>query len=675
MPTVFSLLDLLLPRVSPLQTRPRNSREATASWSRDQVLPADQTPQNVFYRPSLAVEIAEQLYGHFRALQDRAATHGESLPEVPQALFDQTASCVREYGTSLASTNERTVSSTLETLLRSLRPALVALEIVSGNFSPESREFRLKLEHTSPLADEEKKVFGASVRDDIIGGRLPPHLAPDDSLETKFETSFVIEVKHPKLSLPPRGLLVRSIAELERLAAGGAFLLSEMWEEDVKSLYEKPTFSVRVRHVHLFVVTDAIYYTLGITRNTADPRSPTLESRRPFNLFLSSSHPLVPTVEAPSPPPLLLILLAFLFEKTLDLEPLLAEPQDAAAASLVTRVGTLSLEASGGRDLRRSPRNVASRSDAAFRGARGPRTDESAASGGAASDTSGGKKGEEGRPRADVVEFSSSLSLYDCDEILVIYPNGDSSAATRSFSPPSPQPSSSSAATASAPGLTSSSSSSSSASSSPQTPHTSPSAPERPLPHPRRLALRVLTAVAPSSKTITLIGFDDAREQRHGFVLKQARKGQESHLRAEATLVLGSDALRRLRTSAVPSVALFETEDGLPVLLSEWGGLPVSEWTSLSLEQRQHLFLSLLRIHQIAHLHHGDPSPANAVVATDSDAALPRWIDFGHARTGHDCPGSGCGELEDLLYDLELDGESERAELAVQAVDEGLRWM
>jgi hypothetical protein len=60
--------------------------------------------------------------------------------------------------------------------------------------------------------------------------------------------------------------------------------------------------------------------------------------------------------------------------------------------------------------------------------------------------------------------------------------------------------------------------------------------------------------------------------------------------------------------------------------------------------RRISLFVSLVRLHQLAHVQHSDFAPRNVVVDADN-ATSARWIDWSLAKVGHECEGSGCYEL------------------------------
>ena len=100
------------------------------------------------------------------------------------------------------------------------------------------------------------------------------------------------------------------------------------------------------------------------------------------------------------------------------------------------------------------------------------------------------------------------------------------------------------------------------------------------------------------------------------------------------------------------------------------------------------LVLSVLRLHQLAHLFHGDLAPRNIVVpllssspsspstatASPSPTPKPRLIDLGHAEEHEQpCTGRTCAEVRQLVRELALE-PLELDEVGRRAASEGLVW-
>lgn len=104
--------------------------------------------------------------------------------------------------------------------------------------------------------------------------------------------------------------------------------------------------------------------------------------------------------------------------------------------------------------------------------------------------------------------------------------------------------------------------------------------------------------------------------------------------------------------------------------------------------------LSLLRLHQVARLSHGDLAPRNVVLPPRPSSALspspstsaraspppapstpaPRLIDLGHAEEhAQACAGRACPEVRDLVGELGLE-ERELDTVGRRAAAEGLTW-
>lgn len=90
--------------------------------------------------------------------------------------------------------------------------------------------------------------------------------------------------------------------------------------------------------------------------------------------------------------------------------------------------------------------------------------------------------------------------------------------------------------------------------------------------------------------------------------------------------------------------------------------------------RRISLFVSLVRLHQLAHVQHNDIAPRNVVVDADN-ATSARWIDWSLAKVGHECGGSGCYELRQAAGEMDLYDEGGLAEdLQARLATEGMRW-
>ncbi|GAA5999961.1 hypothetical protein JCM10207_005991 [Rhodosporidiobolus poonsookiae] len=212
-------------------------------------------------------------------------------------------------------------------------------------------------------------------------------------------------------------------------------------------------------------------------------------------------------------------------------------------------------------------------------------------------------------------------------------------------------------------------------------------------------ALEPPSLPAPSLRLTTLIATGlSSRVWRctlngHRVIVKISRRERASDLSHEASLLFSVPLLREVAVSAlgvlrveeVDGKSVWESDEdgqarrerGKVVLIMEDGGQSPRDWFELTVEQRIHLLVSLFRLHLDAEILHGDVCPRNAVVhPTSPDDALgsppPRWIDFGHAKPAHHCPGRGCRELEDAMRDMGIDGGDE---LFVEELrGAGVRW-
>ncbi|BGP20861.1 hypothetical protein JCM10213_008707 [Rhodosporidiobolus nylandii] len=158
-------------------------------------------------------------------------------------------------------------------------------------------------------------------------------------------------------------------------------------------------------------------------------------------------------------------------------------------------------------------------------------------------------------------------------------------------------------------------------------------------------------------------------------VLKMSQPGAEEEVLREGRL-LTEDKKDLLKGYVAPALGLFEGDDGMVALLSEYGGLPPARgrWRDFSEAQRLSLFLSLLHLHQQARILHGDVRPPNAVAPWSEDGAFTRpvWIDLGRFEHHPECLGKQCPELSRALYAMELQGI--QGELETSAAATGLRF-
>ncbi|BGP51574.1 hypothetical protein JCM10450v2_007521 [Rhodotorula kratochvilovae] len=153
------------------------------------------------------------------------------------------------------------------------------------------------------------------------------------------------------------------------------------------------------------------------------------------------------------------------------------------------------------------------------------------------------------------------------------------------------------------------------------------------------------------------------------YVLKIALSGAEEDLEHEIRLLGGQ--LRVVHDDIVSIEAVCRRSDGRPFTLMRYAGEAPDTWRDLAPEQRISAVLSLLRIHQRAHLVHGDTEPRNVVVPIATVGSSPRWIDWANATVHARCRGEECGEIRDVVGDMRLE-EEEVVEIGRRAREEGL---
>ncbi|GJN94064.1 hypothetical protein Rhopal_007128-T1 [Rhodotorula paludigena] len=168
--------------------------------------------------------------------------------------------------------------------------------------------------------------------------------------------------------------------------------------------------------------------------------------------------------------------------------------------------------------------------------------------------------------------------------------------------------------------------------------------------------------------------FSNAAPHAASYVLKVARVDGAEALEREAALLFG--VLNLFEKDVVLALKRLIRGDGRQCLIVEDGGAAPDKWKDLSEPQRLSLFVSMLRIHQRAHVQHGDIAPRNTVfkAPTPSDPlGSPRWIDWGSTEPHEACAGVRCGELDTLLGELDLSDEA-IDEARTQAQADGLTW-
>ncbi|GAA5923223.1 hypothetical protein JCM3775_007470 [Rhodotorula graminis] len=197
--------------------------------------------------------------------------------------------------------------------------------------------------------------------------------------------------------------------------------------------------------------------------------------------------------------------------------------------------------------------------------------------------------------------------------------------------------------------------------------------------------LRDLLATSSRARVYTCTLDDDDEP----YVVKISRGEGADELEHEALLLARSE-VRALGDDVAQAEAAFCTADGRIMLVERDGGDALEMWDDLTERQRTSLVLSVLRLHQLAHLVHGDLAPRNVVVPPPSSSPsspsispstrpprpspTPRLIDLGHAAE-HDqaCKGRECAEVRQLVGELALE-PLELDEVGRRAASEGLLW-
>ncbi|BGP08030.1 hypothetical protein JCM10049v2_003875 [Rhodotorula toruloides] len=132
--------------------------------------------------------------------------------------------------------------------------------------------------------------------------------------------------------------------------------------------------------------------------------------------------------------------------------------------------------------------------------------------------------------------------------------------------------------------------------------------------------------------------------------------------------------LRGFAADAEAPYMLLKSSKRRLMAVSRYAGESPEEWDDLSRDVRISLFVSLVRLHQLAHVQHNDIAPRNVVVDADN-ATSARWIDWSLAKVGHECGGSGCYELRQAAGEMDLYDEGGLAEdLQARLATEGMRW-
>ncbi|GAA6012195.1 hypothetical protein JCM11491_001782 [Sporobolomyces phaffii] len=164
-----------------------------------------------------------------------------------------------------------------------------------------------------------------------------------------------------------------------------------------------------------------------------------------------------------------------------------------------------------------------------------------------------------------------------------------------------------------------------------------------------------------SARTLTS---DAYRSIPPGFVVKFAKNDRKRHVEAEneASLLLNHLAVDSLRPFVIQLLYFAKNPDNRydkVVSVFEDGGDALESWSDVSVsdDDKHHLAVGL----HLVHLHgvqHNDLKPANAVRRRGE---RPKLIDFGNARSRHDCPVGTCEELSEFLDDLCIWAEVDRA--------------
>ncbi|GAA5822163.1 hypothetical protein JCM11251_004878 [Rhodosporidiobolus azoricus] len=628
MATVWDLINSLTPAISPHTTSPPDeAHNAISSWE-GQSLPAAQTPTAVSYLPNLAALIVERVVAGLEQRERIAQKAGAQLPSITQLLLTKVETFVEAYSSGLLYSSKFTNSACLQTLLLALTPAMTAFEIALGE--PRTSRYGAKCEVHSPRNDPDGVPYGTSVKDDIHGCRA----SLVDGLRN-HAAKFLIKVTNLSLSMRSNDVLPSLTSELAELGADGQdFYLADIEDANGRTLLEKATFAVRVHGMELFVLSDSHEYLVGIVKDelstAAASLSPSATRRIPFHLYLSNRHPIVCPKDHEPPPALLLILLAFLQPGLLDLEALLSQLSSASEAHPSPAASMQRVDPGGRRSLRQqegtSRRGSGAASGIAMMMRRRDTDSTGYSKASVMENRLGGKEGG-----VDVPPGKKIMTEQGAME-------------TDSTSSPLGSP------------------------------HDSPEtrqAEGRP-PH---LLVPLYTTIGESHTSMVWVAFNN-EAQEVGVVFKIARPGSEEVVRREAGLLFHLKGVQDLATALVFPTGYFTTSNGLPVIMMHYEGNAPKTWRNLSLAHRHHLFFSILKLHQIGHVIHGDMKPYNSVVPRPKDApkTLPLWLDLGHAEEHNSCAGQGCKEMEQVLRMLDLNKLGERARLKGMAWQEGLVW-
>ncbi|KAJ7222875.1 hypothetical protein B0H12DRAFT_293321 [Mycena haematopus] len=128
--------------------------------------------------------------------------------------------------------------------------------------------------------------------------------------------------------------------------------------------------------------------------------------------------------------------------------------------------------------------------------------------------------------------------------------------------------------------------------------------------------------------------------------------------------------LRAIQGVCIPYLIGFhkDIDDGSSVLVTSYAGVPLEDFKTMCLADRQKLLSRAVQLHQ-AGVEHRDLEPRNVTLSPRSG---PMIIDFDDAKINHVCPGATCSELSELARWLEIEFPSQ---LAPSSSSHIFRWI
>ncbi|GAA5846713.1 hypothetical protein JCM9279_003422 [Rhodotorula babjevae] len=624
---------------------------SSESSSTHQAFPVEDDIDQVIFSPDLATD----LWTCFRAalaaaLDGLERTRGPPRPEATAAVdagLDAVQAALDAYfgsGGATATLNEAVVESEIRTLVKSLHALVPALDVLidyDHDHHGAAVESQMHVPASGPDIAPPRRRRGGGVRVDLMLCR-----ASSSSPDPQTVPLLSLELKSPHASqgchedrdsTVQRGLFVR----LEDVLKDHPAL---SWADvaanpALASLHKKELHVARTYGHDLFLLADGYSFMVAALVE----RPPALDAaldplNKRFDVFISRLERIAPA--PPSPNLFLLALLAAFYPNLLKIKTVVSASASTAAQHAHAATAQI------GSALRRSAR------------------------------------------------LGAATSVHPSHELCMAFPDGTGLGLHTHRFPPtwlSPSPSSSSP---------------SSASSTPRRESPSSSAPPSPLS--ATASTCVSDALIPGSPRplnlsgISLVQLDyllSSSRSAHVYacairsrpcVVKVSRRGFDDALEREAALLCAPEIVRLARAGdAVCAVGVAVSDEGQVVVFQEDAGDALNGWDDLSNEPRVSLVLSVLRLHQLAHLFHGDLAPRNVAVppptsssssspststASPPSTPKPRLIDLGHAYEHEQpCTGRACAEVRQLVRELALE-PLELDEVGRRAASEGLVW-